>query len=50
LGGCVLTLRLVDGVMQVIEEKGSVANIILDDVMQRNGMIQIIDRVLIPSS
>jgi uncharacterized surface protein with fasciclin (FAS1) repeats len=50
LGGCVLTLKLVDGIMQVIDEKGSVANIIMDDVVQRNGMIQIIDRVLIPSS
>jgi uncharacterized surface protein with fasciclin (FAS1) repeats len=50
LGGCMLTLRLVDGLMQVVDEKGSVANVIVDDVVQRNGMIQIIDRVLIPSS
>jgi uncharacterized surface protein with fasciclin (FAS1) repeats len=50
LGGCTLTLRLVDGVIQVIDGKGSVANILGDDVMQQNGMIQIIDRVLMPSS
>jgi uncharacterized surface protein with fasciclin (FAS1) repeats len=50
LGGCMLTLRLVDGVIQVVDEKGGVANVIVDDVVQRNGMIQIIDRVLIPSS
>ncbi len=50
LGGCTLTLRLVDGALQVIDGKGNTANVIIDDVVQRNGMIQIIDRVLLPSS
>jgi uncharacterized surface protein with fasciclin (FAS1) repeats len=50
LGGCVLTVRIVDGAMQVIDEKGGVANVVIDDVLQQNGMIQIIDHVLIPSS
>jgi uncharacterized surface protein with fasciclin (FAS1) repeats len=49
LGGCTLTLRLVDGAIQVTDEKGNVANILIDDVAQRNGMIQIIDHVLLPS-
>jgi uncharacterized surface protein with fasciclin (FAS1) repeats len=50
LGGCELKLKLVGGVIQVIDEKGNAANVILDDVAQRNGMIQIVDRVLIPGS
>lgn len=50
LGGCTLALRLVDDVIQVTDEKGGVANILSDDVVQQNGMIQIIDHVLIPNS
>jgi uncharacterized surface protein with fasciclin (FAS1) repeats len=50
LGGCILTLQLIDGVIHVGDEKGNVANVLIDDVVQRNGMIQIIDRVLLPSS
>jgi uncharacterized surface protein with fasciclin (FAS1) repeats len=48
LGGCVLTARLVEGAIQVVDERGNVANVLTDDVVQENGMIQIIDNVLRP--
>lgn len=48
VGGCELTLKDQDGKVTVTDENGNVANVTIADVMQSNGVIHVIDKVLLP--
>lgn len=50
LGGCTLIVRRVDGRLFVSGPDGLDAEILAADVLQSNGMVQIIDRVLTSSN
>jgi uncharacterized surface protein with fasciclin (FAS1) repeats len=48
VGGCNLQLAYTDGKLTVTDENGTVANVTIADVKQSNGVIQVIDKVLLP--
>ncbi|MET3927539.1 fasciclin domain-containing protein [Devosia sp. 2618] len=48
VGGCKLTLEAKDGKVTVTDENGTVANVTIADVIQSNGVIHVIDKVLTP--
>ncbi len=48
VGGCVLTLKAADGKVTITDETGGVANVTIADVIQSNGVIHVIDKVLLP--
>jgi uncharacterized surface protein with fasciclin (FAS1) repeats len=48
IGGCDLTLRVAGGKVTVTDETGGVANVTISDVEQSNGVIHVIDKVLLP--
>jgi uncharacterized surface protein with fasciclin (FAS1) repeats len=48
VGGCMLTLKLDGKNVTVTDEKGGVANVTIADVRQSNGVIHVIDKVLLP--
>ncbi len=48
VGGCVLTATAKNGIMSLTDEKGSTALITIADVRQSNGVIHVIDKVLLP--
>jgi uncharacterized surface protein with fasciclin (FAS1) repeats len=48
LGGCKLKLAAKDGKVTVTDEAGGVANVTIADVKQSNGVIHVIDKVLLP--
>ena len=50
LGGCVLTAELSGGVLLFTDETGAVAHATLTDIVQSNGMIEVIDGVIRPKS
>ncbi len=50
VGGCVLTLKAADGKVTITDENGGVANVTIADVIQSNGVIHVIDAVLLPKS
>jgi uncharacterized surface protein with fasciclin (FAS1) repeats len=50
LGGCALTLELKGTAILVTDESGNQGKILEADILQANGMIQLIDRVLVPKS
>lgn len=50
LGGCNLTAQAVDGKITLTDENGTVANVTIADVDQSNGVIHVIDAVLLPKS
>jgi uncharacterized surface protein with fasciclin (FAS1) repeats len=50
VGGCKLTLKAADGGVTVTDENGNVANVTIADVIQSNGVIHVIDAVLLPKS
>jgi len=47
-GGCELTLKDEGGKVTVTDENGNVANVTIADVEQSNGVIHVIDKVLLP--
>jgi uncharacterized surface protein with fasciclin (FAS1) repeats len=47
-GGCELTLKADKGNITVTDENGNVANVTIADVEQSNGVIHVIDKVLLP--
>jgi uncharacterized surface protein with fasciclin (FAS1) repeats len=47
-GGCELTLKDTGGKVTVTDENGNVANVTIADVEQSNGVIHVIDKVLLP--
>lgn len=48
VGGCELTLKAADGKVTVTDENGTVATVTIADVDQSNGVIHVVDRVLLP--
>jgi uncharacterized surface protein with fasciclin (FAS1) repeats len=50
LGGCKLTAQAMDGTITLTDENGTVANVTIADVDQSNGVIHVIDAVLLPKS
>ena len=48
VGGCELTLKAANGKVTVTDENGNVANVTIADVEQSNGVIHVIDKVLLP--
>jgi uncharacterized surface protein with fasciclin (FAS1) repeats len=48
VGGCELTLKLAGDMVTVTDEGGGVANVTIADVEQSNGVIHVIDKVLLP--
>jgi len=50
LGGCTLQASYVDGKMMLEDENGNVAIVTIADVKQSNGVIHVIDAVLLPAS
>jgi uncharacterized surface protein with fasciclin (FAS1) repeats len=48
VGGCELTLKADGGKVTVTDENGNVANVTIADVEQSNGVIHVVDMVLLP--
>jgi uncharacterized surface protein with fasciclin (FAS1) repeats len=48
VGGCKLTLATDGDKVTVTDENGNVANVTIADVVQSNGVIHVIDKVLLP--
>ena len=48
VGGCELLLKADGGKVTVTDENGNVANVTIADVEQSNGVIHVIDKVLLP--
>ena len=48
VGGCELTLKVDGDKVTVTDENGGVANVTIADVAQSNGLIHVIDKVLLP--
>ena len=50
VGGCEFTARAKDGMIMIEDGQGNVANVTIADVKQSNGVIHVIDTVLLPKS
>lgn len=50
VGGCKLTLKTEGGKVTITDETGGVATVTIADVVQSNGVIHVIDKVLLPKS
>ena len=50
VGGCDLTFKVDGKKVTVTDESGGVANVTIADVRQSNGVIHVIDKVLLPKS
>lgn len=48
LGGCTLTAEQKDGKITLTDENGGVATVTIADVKQSNGVIHVIDKVILP--
>ena len=48
VGGCKLTFKAMDGKVTITDENGTVATVTVADVIQSNGVIHVIDKVLLP--
>jgi uncharacterized surface protein with fasciclin (FAS1) repeats len=49
VGGCELTAKVEDGMVKITDEMGGVATVTVADVVQSNGVIHVIDSVLLPA-
>ncbi len=49
VGGCTLTAQMNGDVITLTDETGGVATVTIADVVQSNGVIHVIDRVLLPA-
>ena len=49
VGGCTLEASYKDGVMMIKDEQGNTAHVTIADVDQSNGVIHVIDHVLLPA-
>jgi uncharacterized surface protein with fasciclin (FAS1) repeats len=50
VGGCDFTVMAKDGKIMIKDGKGSIATVTIADVKQSNGVIHVIDTVLLPAS
>jgi uncharacterized surface protein with fasciclin (FAS1) repeats len=50
VGGCELTARYDNGSIMIEDENGNVAKVTIADVDQSNGVIHVVDKVLLPKS
>jgi uncharacterized surface protein with fasciclin (FAS1) repeats len=50
LGGCTLQATYEGGTMMLTDEAGNVATVTIADVIQSNGVIHVIDTVMLPAS
>lgn len=50
VGGCMLKAMMKGGKITLTDEKGDVATVTIADVKQSNGVIHVIDKVLLPAS
>lgn len=50
VGGCTLTAKMKGGKITLTDEKGDVATVTIPDVKQSNGVIHVIDTVMLPAS
>jgi len=50
VGGCELTLKTSGQYLTVTDENGGVARVTIADVIQSNGVIHVVNRVLLPKS
>ena len=48
VGGCMLTVKNVGGTIEITDEKGQTAHVTIADVKQSNGVIHVVDTVLLP--
>jgi uncharacterized surface protein with fasciclin (FAS1) repeats len=48
VGGCKLMLAVKDNVVMITDESGATAKVTIGDVKQSNGVIHVIDKVLLP--
>ncbi len=48
VGGCMLTAKMSGSNLQLVDEKGQTATVTISDVKQSNGVIHVIDTVLLP--
>ena len=48
VGGCTFTAKVNDGKIQIVDGKGNAATVTIADVRQSNGVIHVIDTVLLP--
>lgn len=49
VGGCMLQASVVDGMVMITDEQGNAATVTVADVDQSNGVIHVIDKVLLPA-
>ena len=49
LGGCKLTAKAMNGMITLTDETGGTATVTIADVVQSNGVIHVIDKVLLPA-
>lgn len=49
VGGCVLQVSVDDGIVTITDETGGIAHVTIADVVQSNGVIHVIDAVLLPA-
>jgi uncharacterized surface protein with fasciclin (FAS1) repeats len=49
VGGCEFTAAMKDGMVQITDGQGNVATVTIADVKQSNGVIHVIDTVLLPA-
>ena len=50
LGGCKLTAEAKEGTVTLTDETGGMAQVAIADVVQSNGVIHVIDKVLLPAN
>ena len=50
VGGCTLQARYDGDMIMIEDERGRIANVTIADVDQSNGVIHVIDKVLLPAS
>ena len=50
LGGCMLEVRASNGMITLTDETGGIATVTIADVIQSNGVIHVIDAVLLPGA
>lgn len=48
VGGCILKAKTMKGKITLTDENGNVADVTIADVQQSNGVIHVIDKVLLP--